>query len=154
MSKITSEISTRCSCPFVAEYIANAALTCGDSTTDRVIVEGSLVALPQISETSLHKLLQSWVDEGPKVEVLGSSLTVVQCSTYASDKRDCPLQNFAATDQSGATLKLETKQSDTSIFLYGGIGAGVVVVILLTCLVVALVWGVRRKKRHPFISNT
>ena len=128
-------------------YIANSKLTCGDSTTDRVILEGALVALPEATEIKLHKHLQDWVDTSPTIEVTGVPLRVVKCSTYPSEEDSCMFKE-------AATQKVVNNESRSPVVLYGGVGGGIVVVLLLlTCIVVALIWGMRRKKRNTCKTN-
>ena len=109
------------------------------------------MALPETSEEELHKHLQSWVDTSPTLEVAGVQLTLVKCSTYPSDSKSCelegPLPNVA-------TSKLKNDgSSGSSVFLYSGVGVGVLVVLILACFTIGLVWAVRRKRRQMKIRR-
>ena len=136
---MAAEISKSCSCAFSVNYVGRVKLNCGDGTTDRVILEGTIVALPETSEEELHEHLQSWVDAGPTLEVAGVQLTVVKCSTYLLDGKSC---------EHDRTSKLES-----SVFLYSGVAVGVLLVLLLACFTMGFVWGVRRKRRHTKVHR-
>ena len=79
---------------------------------DIVILQGTIVALPETSEEELHKHLQIWVDAGPTLEITGVQLMIVECSTYPSDGKSCELED--------PTSKLES-----SVFLCSGVAVGV-----------------------------
>ena len=129
-------------------YIDNSKLTCGDSTTDRVILEGALVALPEATEIKLHKHLQDWVDMSPTIEVTGVLLRIIKCSTYPSEKDSCVFKEAATLNVNLITQDVVNNESECPLTLYGGVGGAVLVVLLLSCITVAIVWGIRRKKRQ------
>ena len=129
-------------------YIANSKLTCGDSTTDRLILEGALVALPEATEIKLHQHLQDWVDTSPTIEVTGVPLRVVKCSTYPSEEDSCDFKAAATPNVNLITQNVVNNESESPLTLYGGVGGAVLVVLLLPCIAVAIVWGIRRKKKQ------
>ena len=129
-------------------YIANSKLICGDSTTDRLILEGALVALPEATEIKLHKHLQDWVDTSPTMEVTGVLLKVVNCSTYPSEEDSCAFKEAATPNVNLITQNVVNNESESPLILYGGVGGAVLVVLLFPWITVAIVWGIRRRKRQ------
>lgn len=163
MATVAAQLSKVCSCSLSVRYIANTELTCGDHTTDRVILEGAIIALNKISETKLHQLLQGWVDNSPTMEVTGVSLQVIKCSTSPLDKDSCLFKEVDASSSSlpptGFKVEVVTlkaaKDSPGSIpiTVYGGAGGGVVVVLGVTCFVAMIIWRIRCKRSQAYKTD-
>ena len=144
------------------EYVANGELTCGDQTTDRVIFGGALVALPGVSETTLHKNLQDWVDTSPVLEVNGVPLQVVKCSTYPLEEDTCLMKKPDSNTTKPDIDIIDPNngkdgQSSSSVgqfTLYFGVGGGaVLVVVLLMVIVLIIVVATRRTKKAQYMTD-
>ena len=76
---LVSLLTPICSCSLSTEYIAQANLTCDGDLT---LFQGALVGTPETGGAELHGQLQSWVDEGQKIEIIWMPLKLPVCSTF------------------------------------------------------------------------
>ena len=130
LNTLVTRLTDSCSCRLSVKYVAESNLSCGDRTTDRVILRGSLIGTEGSDSSDLHALLQSWVAAGPSVEVRGIRLTVLPCSTYPGDESNC------------GSLSFERLPVYSSV-------AGVVVLSLVAIVVTVVVLVcVRRRKKQ------
>ena len=144
---VASQLAQRCSCSFSGKFIANGELTCGDRTTDRVILRGSLVGVDGTSGAQLHTQLQQWVDSSPKIEVTGVSLEILSCSTYPGNEASCLIQEPSGT----VSAEAHNKAPSGGLPLYAGVGAAggvAILVIIVIIIVVALVCRKRMAKKN------
>ena len=163
LTTVAGELSKVCSCPLSVRYIAHTQLTCGDHTTDRVILEGTLVALSKITETKLHQHLQDWVDTSPTIEVTGVSLQVIKCSSYPSDKESCIFKDEVSEPSSTSLPPMEfsvkvatltaAKEKSIPVTVYAGIGGAVVVGLGITCIAVTAVYIIKRRRSQAYKTN-
>jgi len=132
-----------------AKYVAGGNLSCGERTTDRVILQGVLVGTPESDSSELHKQLQEWVNDSPALEITGIPLKVVSCSTYIGDGTACGIQLASVTTPT-RTVKVADPDENVStplsgIPLYAGIAGGVAL-LMVVVIVVVLVF-LRKKCR-------
>jgi hypothetical protein len=156
LNTLVSQLTTTCSCQLSAKYISSGSLTCGDSTTDRVILQGIMVGALQSSSADLHTQLQSWVDTSPTVQVIGIPLQVVPCSTYPGGEASCELR-----EPTGATPitipRVDSEESSSSglggVTLYAAVGGGVAVLLVIAIVVILLILAVRRRRSKQFTPS-
>ena len=158
MSTVAGQLSAECSCLLSVRYIANPSLTCGEGTTDRVVLSGAIVALKkENSKVKLGQLLQAWVDSTPVIEVTGVSLQVTKCPINATSRAGCHVKEEVTEPSVLSTtlvVKVATLKSliteSVPIVMYGGIGAGVFLVfgVAVACCLAVWIWNVQRKKRR------
>lgn len=126
------------------KYVAEGNLSCGDRTTDRVLLRGALIGTEGSDSSDLHAQLQSWVDAGPTVEVRGIPLTVIACSTYPGGEASCQIQS-----PTNPVVETEGQASSTfgGIPLYAAVAGGVALLLGVIVVIIVLV-GVRRRQRR------
>ena len=124
--------------------MAGGNLSCGDSTTDRVILRGALVGTEVSGGSDLHALLQSWVDATPTVQVRGIPLTIIACSTYPGEESSCEPQA-----QSSPTVPQVTEASSAlgGIPIYAGAAGGAVFLLVVIVVIIVLVVAVKKKRK-------
>lgn len=151
---IISQLRSTCSCQLSAKYIASSDLVCGDRTTDRVILQGSLIGAQESNSTDLHTQLQSWVDGAPSVEVIGSQLQVVPCSTYPGDEGSCVLAPATPTTPTTIPRVANAEESSSSglggVTLYAAVGGGVAVLLIVVLVIVLLVLAIKKRRNGKF----
>lgn len=131
---------------------------CGDRTTDRILLQGTLIGALQSSSADLHTQLQSWVDTSPTVEVIGIPLQLVPCSTYPGEEASCEFQGPTASANVTASTPgvIDSEQSSSSglggITLYAALGGGMAVLIGIIIVVILLV-ALRRRGRKQFTPS-
>ncbi len=136
-----------CTCPVSIQYIARGELTCGDKTTDRVILQGALVGLEDKNSLELHSQLQKWVDGSPKIEVIGVPLQIFPCSTYPGDEESCYAPETPSPPTSFTVGGVDELSSGLAgVPLYAGVVGGVAVVVIVLIVIIVTVVGVRRKR--------
>ena len=130
---------------------------CGDSTTDRVILQGTLIGTEGGGSTDLHTQLQSWVDGSPIVHVIGIPLQVIPCSTYPGGEASCEIQEPPNSTSSTTTKVVDGPQASaglSGVTLYAAIGGGVAVVLIIALVIGGLVVAVRRRcRRKKYKTN-
>lgn len=134
------------------KYVAEGNLSCGDRTTDRVILHGALIGTESSGSSDLHAQLQSWVDASPTVEVRGIPLTVIACSTYPGGEASCGIESPTVP-----VVGTEGRSSSTfgGIPLYSAVAGGVALMLMVIIVIIVLVGCVRkrrRRKRRRFAS--
>ncbi len=161
LTTVAAQLATVCSCSISTRYMADTRMTCGEGTTDRVSIEGALVAVNNTDEQKLHQFLQDWVDTSPAMEVTGVSLQIIKCSTYSWGKDSCTFREDTSaptTSQTPAQPKIEVatlKSSNggsLSVIIYAGIGVGVVVVFGIACILAIAIWR-RKNKNRTYKTN-
>ena len=157
---LIAQLESTCSCRLSLKYIASGALMCGDSTTDRVILQGTLIGALQSSSADLHMQLQSWVDTSSTVEVIGVPLQVVPCSTYPGEEATCEFQEptSTGTNSTATTPRVidSEEQSATGlggVTIYAAIGGGVAVLMVIVIVVILVVLALRRRRRKQFTPS-
>lgn len=159
---IIAKLMDTCSCELSTKFIAGGNLSCGDKTTDRVILQGALIGTLERSSAELHAHLQTWVDAAHTIEVTGIPLEVVPCSTYVgSGGVSCELTTPSpAPTMLTSTVLMSTMLTSTGreadpeesssfggIALYSAAAGGVAVVLFVILVIVLIVLGVRKKRK-------
>lgn len=137
---------------------------CGDGTTDRVILQGTLIGALQSSSADLHTQLQSWVDKRKPVEVIGIPLQVVPCSTYPGGEASCEFQDPTSpeidttTDAATPTTIPRVVNSEESsafggVTLYGAVGGGVALLMVIAIVIILLALAIKRRRSKQFTPS-
>lgn len=151
---IISRLRSTCSCRLSAKYIASGNLVCGDRTTDRVILQGTLIGALESGSADLHSQLQSWVDAGPTVEVIGSQLQIVPCSTYPGGEASCEPTSAAASTATPTTIPRIANAEESSalggVTLYAAVGGCVALLMIVVLVIVVLVLAIKKRKSSKF----
>lgn len=154
---IISQLRSTCSCRLSAKYVASSNLVCGDRTTDRVILEGTLIGALESSSADLHTQLQNWVDTGPTTEVIGSQLQVVPCSTYPGHEASCestPATSTATTATPATIPRVADAEESSSglggVTLYAAVGGGVALLLIVVLVIVVLTLAIRKRRNGKF----
>ena len=141
-----------CSCELSTKFIAGGNLSCGDKTTDRVILQGTLIGTLERSSAELHAHLQTWVDAAHTIEVAGIPLEVVPCSTYTgSGGVKCELTTPSSTPTVLTSTGREVDTGESSAFggitLYAAVAGGVAVLLFVVLVIVVIVLCVRKRRK-------
>lgn len=123
---------------------------CGDRTTDRVILRGTLIGTRESDSGDLHTQLQAWVDESPTVEVNGIPLQIVPCSTYLGGEASCDIQEPNSTATTFVRVVDQTEASSAAlggVTLYAAVGGGVALVLIVVLVIGVLVVVIRKRRR-------
>lgn len=148
---LVTQLTQTCSCQLSVKYVGRGNLTCGDRTTDRVILQGQLIGTQGSNSTNLHAQLQNWVDNGPTVEVNGIQLQIVPCSTYPGGKVTCVLEVPSSTPSISVVSVVDSVGQSSSkpggILLYVAVAGGVALLLIIAVVIIVLVIVVRKKNR-------
>lgn len=149
LQAIVSQLITSCSCRVSVKYIAQGNLSCGDGTTDRVLLHGALISAQESASAELHTQLQDWVNQAPTVEVIGIPLQVIPCSTYLGDEISCAIHAPMGTTSISVVNPEENKSGFDlgGVPVYASVLGGLVALVIVIVFVVVVVVAVKRKRR-------
>ena len=144
------QLENSCGCDLSAKHVAKDRLTCGDSSTDRVIFTGVLIGTKQVESDKILERLQQWTKTESTILVQGVQLKIAECLVRLeeAEKPKCvPLYSPAPlTERIGA----EAESGGLGFPIY--IAIAVVVLLLLICittiLIIVIVLMMRRQKKR------
>ena len=157
----TELIDSLCSCTTTG-YVGNMMMTCDDTYTDEVVIQGRIVSTPTISSTQMTNLLQDYILEQPaSVVYQEQALTYSQrCSVSLANLGDTTCDPILAVP---TTVSMETDKA-TNIppivlpyALIGGAAGGGVALIIVVISVIAIATvifkKIRRNKKANFVDS-
>lgn len=158
LNTIITQLKRTCSCQLSAKYVTSTGLMCGDATTDRVILQGTLIGALESNSTDLHTQLQNWVDGSPTIEVIGIRLQVVPCSTYPGGEASCEFQEpGSATTAAPTTIPRVAKPEESSglggVTLYAAVGGGVAMLMIVAIVIILLALAIKKRRNKTYTTN-
>ncbi len=141
---LSSSLEAACNCSYSPKYLALGSLQCGDQSTDRTVLYGTLVSSENTASTQMLDHLQTLVYTEPTVLVQGVQLRVASCSVLPD--KSCPI--LIPLPAVTVAIGNGGGGGGISFSLIGGVAGGLLLLICGAVLLILIVVGAKRRVKR------